>query len=211
VRALFDWLLDAIAPRRCLGCDAIGVRGFCPECEAPSPPSSELAVRGVPVVAAGVYAGALRAAIRRFKYDGRPDLAAPLALLLAPAAAALAARRPTFVPVPLSAERLAERGYNQAALLARKLAAGARAPVAPRLLERRRSTLQQARLDARARRENMLGAFAVRARRTPAEVVLVDDVVTTGATAAACIDALTAQGVRVLAVLAVARTERAAE
>jgi ComF family protein len=109
------------------------------------------------------------------------------------------------VPVPLHATRLVERGYNQAALLARRLAAHTGMRCVPRLLERTRVTDQQARLGRDERGANMRDAFRVRARPPAGRVLLVDDVVTTGATLAACIEALCVAGCEVAGAVALAR------
>ncbi len=100
------------------------------------------------------------------------------------------------VPVPLHWRRRWNRGYNQAAALARELAAGLRVRFAPDLLWRVRNTPQQAQPTASARRENVKGAFAVKsgAKLTGETVLLVDDVMTTGSTAGEAARTLRAAG-----------------
>ncbi|HVF43659.1 MAG TPA: double zinc ribbon domain-containing protein [Pyrinomonadaceae bacterium] len=157
--------------------------------------------------ACGPYAGALRASVLGLKRE--PFVHARLARLLASAASRGPVSSATLaVPVPLHAERERERGFNQAALLARALAkqTGLRldewslARVAP-------SARHRAGMDARARRETVENAFAVaRPRLVEGErVLLVDDVFTTGATASACASALLAAGASEVFVLTVAR------
>jgi ComF family protein len=136
----------------------------------------------------------LAVAIQRLKYARRRALADALGHLLAE-------RYPfapdaVLVPVPLHITRLRERGFNQAVLLARRLGRARGLPVASRALVRLRATHAQPGLGATARRRNLAGAFALRpgiavARRP---VVLVDDVLTTGATADACATVLLAAG-----------------
>jgi ComF family protein len=229
--SLVDRVLDWIAPPRCLGCDEPGVRAWCAKCELPAPPARIPSVLGdVPLRVAGAYQGALAAAIRRFKYDARADLARPLAHLLLGEARELievhariiddshSVRRrgwrpgrasltpPTWVPVPLHASRLAERGFNQSALLARHLASWTRTRTAPRGLLRERETGQQALLGRAARQDNVSAAFRV-GQLAATEVVLVDDVVTSGATARACLETLARAGCTVIAVFALAFAE----
>jgi ComF family protein len=160
------------------------------------------------LIAAGAYRAPLDAAIHRFKYGARPDLSGPLArLMLRPELVAACADPLTlFVPVPLHRARLAERGYDQSALLARVLAAGTARRTRVRALRRVRWTEQQARLDGRARASNVANAFFVPPDLdlSGRPVVLVDDVVTTGATASACLTALSAAGARTVAVACIA-------
>lgn len=163
------------------------------------PPS----VAGVPVLVAGAYDGPLSEAIRRLKYQSRPDLARPLASLLTPLARTARARFLTWVPVPLHPTRLAERGFNQSALLASALASSLGGTSAPRALERLRDTGQQALLERVDRESNVRAAFRARGRPLAA-VGLIDDVITTGATAAACVETLRAAGTTVSLVLALA-------
>jgi ComF family protein len=112
-----------------------------------------------------------------------------------------------LVPVPLHPRRLRERGFNQSELLAHALGRRSGLVVAPDALVRRKETPPQTGLTASARRSNVSGAFAVRRRSQVAGrvVVLVDDVVTTGATARACAAALRAAGTTEVRLVTAAR------
>jgi ComF family protein len=162
-------------------------------------------------VAAFVYGGAIAQAVTRFKYEGRADLARPLADLLwrAVEPRALVHSGSVVVPVPLHPSRLAERGYNQSALLARRIARRLASPCLPLAIARSRDTPRQASLGRDERLANVAGAFAVtprgRDRVRGARVLLVDDVTTTGATLEACEVALMAAGTRTVAWAVVAR------
>jgi ComF family protein len=202
-------LADCIAPRRCLGCDEPGSLPFCASCGTPAPfVRDPPEVRGIPVLVAGAYSGVLGEAIRRFKYQNRPDLARPLAELLVPIVRTARATTLTFVPVPLHAGRFAERGFNQSALLAENVARRVGAVSSPRALVRVRDTGHQAELERAERVANVASAFRARAH-APARALLIDDVVTSGETAAACIDALRDAGTQVCLVLAVAAAGKA--
>lgn len=149
--------------------------------------------------AAVVYReGPAAALVRAFKFAGARRLARPLAALTAPAARRLlAGERVDFVtPVPLHPEREEARGYSQSALLARELARLLALPLREGVVVRTRNTPEQARLAPAERRRNLLGAFAPApgAAAPGARVLLVDDVLTTGATASECARALRAAG-----------------
>lgn len=118
----------------------------------------------------------------------------------------LAERRPVVVPVPLHGSRLRERGYNQSVLIARALARVLELSVEDRALRRVRATETQTNLDSAERGANVEGAFIVRRKDLVSErpVLLVDDVVTTGATANACAAALLEAGASEVDVAAVA-------
>jgi ComF family protein len=153
--------------------------------------------------AIGPYDGALRAIVHALKYEGRRSLARPLGELMRHRGAEVLAGAACAVPVPLHPSRRRERGFNQAADLARQLGL----PVVG-ALARTRATAAQTGLPAGQRHRNVRDAFAVtRAGQILAgtTVVLVDDVSTTGATLEACARALKQAGVREIRALTAAR------
>jgi ComF family protein len=157
--------------------------------------------------ACGLYEGALRAAVLGLKRE--PYVPPRLARMLREAAARAPLDAATLVvPVPLHPSRERERGFNQAALLARSVAARRASRVDVWSLVRvGHAGRHRAGMDARARRESVEGSFAVvRPRLVSGEsVLLVDDVFTTGATASACARALLDAGARAVFVLTAAR------
>jgi ComF family protein len=189
---MLDLIAAFLAPPRCAACDSPVARlaVFCAPC-ASTVQRADDAADGA--IAAFVYGGAIADAITRFKYGTRPDLARPLGDLLWRAVAARAGllRGCVVVPVPLHPVRLAERGFNQSALLARPVSRRLGAPFLPLALARVRDTPRQASLGREDRLGNVRGALAVRQpkglRGRP--ILLVDDVRTTGATLAACTEA----------------------
>lgn len=187
-----ELFLSLLSPTRCAACGAHALwrSVFC----APCARSVEPAPKGV-VRAPFAYGGALARAITRFKYEDCPHLAWPLGQLLlrlAPELGAEGVHR--IVPVPLHPARLAERGFNPPALLARPLAKALAVPLSPLGLRRVRDTPRQARLDRRLRLANVEGAFEARESFTGEHVLLVDDVCTTGSTLRVCAASLRAAG-----------------
>ena len=137
------------------------------------------------------YEGPAEAAIHRFKYEGWRRLAGPLAQLLAERLVVEGLGARWVIAVPLHPDRRRERGYNQAELLAVALRHRLNAAAPEGELVRTRSTAPQVGKDRRARRENVLNAFAWRGPSLRGEaVIVVDDVATTGATLDACAAAL---------------------
>jgi ComF family protein len=209
-RPLFDAFLSFFFPDRCAGCAAAGAI-LCPRCRTgltPYPPDDRVAVPGLAAVRiAYLYDGALPPAIRRFKYGRERRMADLLGGLLVTDAGGVPRGAQAVLPVPLHAARQAERGFNQAEELARRVAAAVRLPLLAGGLVRVRETQQQARLGAHERRENMRGAFVWRGTAPPpARVLIVDDVLTTGATMGACAEALLAAGAQQVYGLALARS-----
>lgn len=221
--------VDLIFPPRCAGCRAPGARlcaacqsgltrlappwcnhcglplrqpGLCGACQADPQRLEPLAG----LRAAGVFEGALQSALHQLKYQRDAILADTLGEALA--AAPLWADVPdgVIVPVPLSTERLRERGYNQAGLLARAVAEARGLPLRPEAARRVRHTRSQVGLSVAQRHANVRGAFAGQARSVAGRtVLLVDDVCTTGATLAACAAALSDAGASAVWGIALAR------
>jgi competence protein ComFC len=159
-------------------------------------------------VAAFAYTGPMRRALAVLKYGGARRLAPILAEAALPALnrlLSLSGDEAVLVPVPVHPDRLVERGYNQAQLLARELAHRARLPVSL-ALERTRPTTKQHRLNRSARLANLRGAFApTSASPVPRTAILVDDIITTTATLEACASSLVAGGTADVYGLSIAR------
>lgn len=187
----------------CAGCGKVPRTGASPFCRACD---GQWAFDAV--VAAAAYAGAAKRLVRRFKY--RADFAAGRlagALLARGVRESLPAPPDLLVPVPLHRGRLAARGYNQAALLARECGRRLGVPVGPAALRRLRPTRVLAGMHPPGRAAELCGAFAARRPELVAgrRVLLVDDVLTTGATADGCSRALKEAGATWVGVAVAAR------
>ena len=162
--------------------------------------------------AAFVYNAASRRLVLDLKRSGRRDGLATFGGWMAQAGRSLLDETDLIVPVPLHYVRLAGRGFNQSAWLASAVGRRTGVPIQVDALKRTRRTPTQGGLSARARRRNVAGAFAVRPRRAGLvegkRVLLVDDVLTTGATLSACTRALKRAGARHVDVLVLARVVR---
>jgi ComF family protein len=156
----------------------------------------------------GAYEGTLRELIHLFKYRGMKPLAGPLSAYLS-GALPRDQRFDVVVPMPLHWRRRWRRGFNQAELLARRVARSCGIPL-KNAVRRIRSTETQAGLSNAKRRDNVAGAFRLKNPRAVQgrHVLLIDDVMTTGATASACALALKRGGAASVTLLALARVDR---
>jgi len=206
-------LLDLAFPPRCPACgDAPQPASpFCALCEgAIDPVPGEPGVSGEPGVAGDVRAGALFGgpiadAIHALKYGDRAEAAVPLGRWLAGRVEVPPGAR--VVWVPLGRLRRIQRGYDQAMLLAGSFSRASGLRLLRGAMRRVRETPPQVGRDRAARARNVEGAFAASKAVSGLDLVLVDDVVTTGATAEAACQALREAGARSITVVALARTE----
>ncbi len=159
-----------------------------------------------------LYRGSARRMILSLKHGDRQDLVRPMCRWLLPLTHKLAGPETLLVPVPLRASRLFFRRYNQAALLTQALARVSGLQTCPDALKRIRKTRPQEGMSRQARQENQRGAFAVPAAKQPTltgrHILLVDDVMTSGATLAACAEACFAAKAARVDVIALARVEK---
>ncbi len=155
------------------------------------------------------YDDVARALVHRFKYKDGLDAAPLLGAMMKRSGRHLFEECDIVIPVPLYRSRLWWRRYNQAAVLAIQIARQTQLDYEPQLLERTRKTKSQVGLNMRQRRHNVSGAFAINEsafeRISGKRVLLIDDVITTGATIEACSQALLNGGAEVVNVLAFAR------
>jgi ComF family protein len=195
-------LLDLAFPPRCPACGDAPVppSPFCALCDGAIDP-----VEGAQdeVRAGALFGGPIADAIHALKYGDRAEAAVPLGRWLAGRVAVPPGAR--VVWVPLGRRRRIERGYDQAMLIAGAFAGAARLRLLRGAIRRVRETPPQVGLDRGARARNVEGAFAAARAVSGLDLVLVDDVVTTGATAEAASRALREAGARSVRVVAVAR------
>jgi ComF family protein len=215
-----DKALDLALPASCAGCGQEG-EALCRECRT----ALDVRLTAVPGVPIGLpadlpapllqlewcapFTGVTRRALHAFKYDGERRLAPLLGAAVARRWARAGAAGDALVPVPASPDRVRERGYDQASLIATEAGKQLRLPVL-HVLERTRATTAQFDLDRAARATNLVDAFRVHSDEGREGIagrwlVLVDDVVTTGATLAACAAALMDAGALAVSAVAVAR------
>ena len=158
--------------------------------------------------AAAVFDGVIRELIHGFKYADRHESRRLLGRWMAGVGAELLADADVIVPVPMTRWRLIRRQFNQAALLAREISRLSGVRFDPFILRKTKTTPTQVGSSATQRAQNVAGAFAVSAaardRLADRNVVVVDDVITTGATVSACARALRAAGAKRIDVLAAA-------
>ena len=218
--------LDWLFPPHCGGCGCLGER-WCKACQASTKligsevcavcgepnPGGDLCLECIqqpPVYnhlrSWAVFEGPVREAIHKLKYNGDIGLGEILARQLIKLVKELGWYYDMVVPVPLSTERLKERGYNQSALLARPIALAFGSRYMPNSLVRVRNTASQVGLNAGERLVNVAGAFRAAPETVKQKTILVvDDVTTTGATIQACSEALLQAGASKVLGLTLAR------
>jgi competence protein ComFC len=196
---VWDIGVDLLFPPRCAGCGRVDFV-WCERCqdtldETVFPQQVRPLAPLVDIAATGVHQHMIREAVQGLKYGNARLLAEPLGERLVQQLQNLNWPVDLIVPVPLHATRLAERGYNQAQLLSEQVAQATGLPCVPQAVERQRNTQSQVTLDAAGRQANLEDAFrAIPEYIVSKNVLLIDDVYTTGATLSACAQAVLQAG-----------------
>ena len=205
-------LIDLVFPRRCGGCGQVDT-GWCPHCQqlldqAPIATSLHSIPDLSKVASTGVLGGKLQQAIWAFKYENQPHLAEVLGERLLRSLTVQDWIFDIIVPVPLHTSRLLKRGYNQAQLLSEYLADHLPQTCLPQAISRQRQTDSQVGLAQKQRQKNVEGAFQADVETVKNRtILLVDDVVTTGATLSACARSAFAAGASDVYGLTVSRAQ----
>jgi ComF family protein len=218
--------LDCLYPPVCGGCYRTGFR-WCPDCQQQVKPVPQPICQacGLPLSHPGlcpscidthppytalrswaIFEGPVRHALHSLKYRRNVSLGDSLAKYLAEYVRELDWRADMVVPIPLSRQRLKERGYNQAGHLAKPLSIIQGCHYSPQVVLRVRETRSQVGLSALERRENLFNAFRADPPQVTGKVILLmDDVATTGATLASCSEAMIKAGAKSVFALTLAR------
>ena len=199
--------LNALLPTRCPLCSgylSASEIGICTACLSQIPD----ATLDGDLLHLGNYHGALERAARALKFGKNREVAVPLVKKLAAGIAGLGWQADAVVPLPIHASRARVRGYNQSEVIAVHLAKGLQIPVL-HALERTRATYTQARLERSEREQNVRGVFAVSAHVAGLELLMLDDVYTSGATMTEASYALIAAGAKRVRMVTLARATNA--
>lgn len=192
---------NSIVPYNSSRCDICGLplpedTGICGECLRKKPYFNK-------VIFFGLYHGILKEAIHYFKYNGRRGLSRPMGEFFLRMDIP---RADMIVPVPLHHKRLKQRGFNHASILAKRLSEIKCVPLNLNLLMKMRETPAQVSLKREDRLKNLRNAFVVTEKLSGEKVILIDDVLTTGATASECSKVLLNAGALEVKVVVLARS-----
>lgn len=199
--SVWQTTLDWVFPPRCVGCGRVDTL-WCSRCQhaverIPLPLSFDPLPSITASAATAWHSGRLRMLLHALKYENGRAVAAVAGERLVRAVGALEWTFDTIVPVPLHTSRLRKRGYNQANELAQFVAEQLTIPCLPDAIQRHRYTTSQVGLSRTQRQTNVDGAFIASPELVADKsILLIDDVMTTGATLDACAQALTAAGAR---------------
>lgn len=216
LRSALSPIADLFLQRSCPLCDRATSTPLCPNCwhqlqqTATERFPSQKTV--LPVLAWGPYQGLIKQAIAALKYHNNPQLAVPLGRALGQRwqqSPLKVSRPPLVVPIPMHAQKQRERGFNQAELLARAFCQQTGLPLAHRGLVRHKATTPQFGLNLEARQTNLKDAFSIgpqlRGRAIKQPVLLLDDIFTTGTTAAMAAAEIRRWGISVCGIAAIAQ------
>lgn len=227
INSFFWKTIDLFFPPHCAGCDLLGYRWckacdsavekinppFCPKCGSPEPHqklTNEHCSDHLPSIdfirSYAIYEAPLSSAIKKLKYQNDIGIAEILAFYLVELYNDINQDIDFVIPVPLGKNRLKERGYNQASLIAKPLALAIGRPMKTQALFRNKETKSQVGLSREERSRNVSGAFYVNnSNLIGKNILLIDDVTTTGATLEACAKELKNKGVETIVGLTLAR------
>ncbi len=212
---MINWknLLNLFLQSHCPLCERSTSQELCPNCIRQLQKCHNPNTHSLPIFAWGAYGGILKRAIATMKYENHPEIARPLGQLLAQAwlSHQECDRNLVAVPIPLHAEKLKQRGYNQATLIAQSFCEVTGLRLKKHGLKRIKATEAQFGLSASQREENLTEAFGLGSDlRVPPKfpVLLVDDIYTTGATTRSAIQTLHQSGISVYGLVAVATTAK---
>lgn len=214
---LFWQVTDWVFPPECMGCGEPGFllcaacesqiqyleRDLCSLCGYPRggsrvcPGCGHLSPHFTEIRSLAVYSGCIRTAVQRLKYQNDLSIGALFTDALCGIVQSNSWKVDLIIPVPLSQERYASRGYNQAAVLARPMALQLDCAFDPKSLTRNRNTTSQVELDAETRRKNLEGVFSAGGHALEGKnILIVDDVITTGSTINECAKAVEEAGAK---------------
>jgi ComF family protein len=201
LKPLATTLLDLIYPPCCFHCARVDTP-WCSRCQQLLEAAPVVVIDRSPspdlrFAATGTHEDILQSAVQGLKYGGLRHLAQPLGLRLANALQHLDWSIDVIAPVPLGEKRQRERRYNQAELLAKSLTEYTSISCQPHAVMRRRETRSQVGLNRQERLENMVEAFEADPKQIAGcNLLIIDDVLTTGATLSACVEAARSAGAR---------------